>query len=118
MLPVAATALDGCDGVDNAEGQDALDGTGYQSKGEGVRVVLIPGLYVEGQEGCEVLAECALIEIRSDYEQPKSTSTVFQPWPKFMAAENRRVSKLVLSASTPWSKSSPSGPDCPVRRLK
>jgi hypothetical protein len=65
LLPVAAAAFDGCDGVDDAKGYDALDGTGYQAEGEGVGVVLIPGLDVEGQEGCEnVLAERATIEVR------------------------------------------------------
>lgn len=65
LLPVAAAALDGCDGVDDAKGQDALDGTGYQSESEGVRVVLIPGLHVERQECCEKLAECEMMEVRT-----------------------------------------------------
>jgi hypothetical protein len=56
LLPVAAAAFDGCDGVDDAKGQDALDRTGHESECEGVRVVFIPGLYVEGQECCEAVS--------------------------------------------------------------
>lgn len=50
LLPVGAAAFDGCDAVDDAEGEDAFDGTGDQAEGQGVGVVLIPGLDVEGEE--------------------------------------------------------------------
>jgi hypothetical protein len=52
LLPVAATTLDGSDGVDDAEGQDAFDRAGHQSQSQGVGVVLIPGLDVESQKSC------------------------------------------------------------------
>jgi hypothetical protein len=39
-----------------------------------------------------------------------SVRTVFQPWPRFIVAENNRTSNVVFIASTPGSNSSPSGP--------
>ena len=43
-------SLDGGEGVHHAEGQNALDWTRYKAQSQGLGVVLIPGLNVEGQE--------------------------------------------------------------------
>lgn len=50
--------------------------------------------------------------------QAKRVATVFQPCPMFWDAAKMRTSRVVFRASTPWSKSSPRGPDCFVRRLQ
>lgn len=49
--------------------------------------------------------------------QQNNIATVVHPWPMFWLPAKRRTSKEVLTASTPWSNSSPSGPLCRVRRL-
>lgn len=51
LLPVAASAFHGCDGIHNAESQDAFDGPGHNPQGECLRVILVPGLDVEGKCG-------------------------------------------------------------------
>lgn len=50
-VPVASTTLDRGDKVDDAEGEDALDGAGDYAQGKDVCVILIPGLDVEGENG-------------------------------------------------------------------
>lgn len=79
LLPIAAATLDGSDSVDDAESQDAFDGTGDQAQGEGVRVVLIPGLDVESQESCRDVSKALEERCVESHVQPNSTSTVFHP---------------------------------------
>ena len=47
LLPEATTALDSRNSVNNAKRQDAFDRSGDNTKGQRLRIVLVPGLYVE-----------------------------------------------------------------------
>jgi len=51
LLPVAASAFDGCDSIHNAESQDTFDGPRDDTESECLRVILVPGLDVEGKCG-------------------------------------------------------------------
>lgn len=63
LLPEGGAAHVAGQGVDADEDEDALDGTVDDAEGEGLCVVLVPGLNVKGEEGCGrreriVLASC------------------------------------------------------------
>ena len=49
LLPETAAAFDGGERVHEAQGQDALDRPGHKAEGEGLRIVLVPCLDVEGE---------------------------------------------------------------------
>lgn len=57
LLPEAASTHDGGECVDNAQGQDALYGTGDKTQSESLGVVFIPGLDVECEKSCTLLAK-------------------------------------------------------------
>ena len=66
-------------------------------------MILVPGLYIEGQEGClfSLLAEDHRGVGYGGNKHAKSVMTVFQPIPKFCEAAKMRHSRDVLTASTP-----------------
>lgn len=116
-----STAHEAGNGKDDDNGDDAFDGAVDDAEGEGLGVVGLPGLDVEGKKS--YFAKLATwVRRRSDMNgglvvPAKRVATVFQPCPMFCEAAKIRTSREVLRASTPWSKSSPRGPDCLVRRL-
>jgi hypothetical protein len=50
LLPEASTSNICSERVDHAEYYNSLDWTGYETKCQGLRVVFIPSLNVEGEE--------------------------------------------------------------------
>lgn len=56
LLPEAAAAEEAGEGVDDAEGQDAFDGSRDDAQRQRVRVVLVPRLHVKRHRRCAPLA--------------------------------------------------------------
>lgn len=54
LLPDVSAAEEAGEGVDKDEDEDAFDGAVDDAEGEGLGVVFIPGLDVEGEESCKV----------------------------------------------------------------
>lgn len=99
LLPERGSAEVARQDEDDDDGQDALDGPVDDAESQGLGVVLIPGLDVEGQEGCEKesVSLCVVFyffftlqerndstsRISGSFIHEKSTATVYQLWPMF-----------------------------------
>jgi hypothetical protein len=121
LLPEVGAAHEAGDGEDDDDGDDAFDGAVDDSEGEGLGVVGLPGLDVEGEESYFRVSGMGTRGVIAEFMEivpAKRVATVFQPCPMFCEAAKIKTSREVLRASTPWSKSSPRGPDCLVRRLQ
>lgn len=108
LLPKAPSSFDSSHRIHNTKRQYSFHRARDYAKGQGLRVVLVPRLDVEGKCSCKLVSTSQ--RLLEEHLQPNSVSTVYQLWPKFIAAAKSSTSSTVLHASTPWSNNSPSGP--------
>lgn len=117
LLPEASSSFVCSESINADEHDNALHRSRDKSESKGFSVVFVPCLYVKGQKSCKIsVTQRVCIAHRNIH--PNKVKTVFQPIPKFCEAAKMRHSRDVLTASTPWSKSSPRGPLWCVRRLQ
>ena len=57
LMPEATAAHVGCESVDSAKSEDTLDGSGDDSEGQHLSVVLIPSLHVESHGSWDLVSE-------------------------------------------------------------